>query len=166
MTLLCHIMTLLYHLYFCKCPDNYFSLFHYLQQDYSSYFTYYTSIISLFFSSYINVISESIKNELLTTTDLPGILLKLKKEGSKLGFWVSIDYAIKYNSDEYIKHLDKFIFYTEAQQIIRIPLPEDERSEESLNSFMKKRITNIKITVDDSVIKNKFIESINFVSRY
>jgi len=116
--------------------------------------------------SEINIISESIKNELLTTTDLPGILLKLKKEGSKLGFWVSIDYAIKYNSDEYIKHLDKFIFYTEAQQIIRIPLPEDERSEESLNSFMKKRITNIKITVDDSVIKNKFIESINFVSRY
>ena len=47
MTLLCPIMTLLYHLFFCKCPDYYFSLFHYLQKDY--YFTYDTSIISLIF---------------------------------------------------------------------------------------------------------------------
>ena len=48
MTLLCPIMTLLYHLFFCRCPDYYFSLFHYHQKDY--YFTYDTSIISLIFS--------------------------------------------------------------------------------------------------------------------
>ena len=45
MTLLFPIMTLLYHLFFCKCPDYYFSLFQLLQKDY--YFTYDTSIISL-----------------------------------------------------------------------------------------------------------------------
>ncbi len=49
MTLLFSIMTLLYHLFFCKRPDYYFSLFHYLQKDY--YFTYDTSIISLIFIS-------------------------------------------------------------------------------------------------------------------
>ncbi len=48
-TLLFSIMTLLYHLSFCKCPDYYFSLFHYLPKDY--YFTYDTSIISLIFIS-------------------------------------------------------------------------------------------------------------------
>ena len=47
MTLLFPIMTLLYHLFFCKCQDYYFSLFHYLQKDY--YITYDTSIISLIF---------------------------------------------------------------------------------------------------------------------
>ena len=47
MTLLFTIMTLLYHLFFCKCPDYYFSLFHYPKKDY--YFTYDTSIISLIF---------------------------------------------------------------------------------------------------------------------
>ncbi len=47
MTLLFSIMALLYHLLFCKCPDYYFSLFHYLQKDY--YFTYDTSIFSLIF---------------------------------------------------------------------------------------------------------------------
>ncbi len=41
-------MTLLYHLFFCKCPDYYFSLFHLLQKDY--YITYDTSIISLIFT--------------------------------------------------------------------------------------------------------------------
>ena len=49
MTLLFSIMTLLHHLFFCKRPDYYFSLFHYLQKDY--YFTYDTSIISLIFIS-------------------------------------------------------------------------------------------------------------------
>ena len=49
MTLLFTIMTLLYHLFFCKCPDYYFSLFHYPKKDY--YFTYDTSIISLIFIS-------------------------------------------------------------------------------------------------------------------
>ena len=39
MTLLFSIMTLLYHLFFCKCPDYYFSLFHYLQKDYISLMT-------------------------------------------------------------------------------------------------------------------------------
>jgi hypothetical protein len=47
MTLLFSTMTLLYHLFFCKCQDYYFSLFHYLQKDY--YITYDTSIISLIF---------------------------------------------------------------------------------------------------------------------
>jgi len=47
MTLLFSIMTLLYHLFFCKCQDYYFSLFHYLQKDY--YITYDISIISLIF---------------------------------------------------------------------------------------------------------------------
>ena len=47
MTLLFPIMTLLYHLLFCKCQDYYFSLFHYLQKDY--YITYDTSSISLIF---------------------------------------------------------------------------------------------------------------------
>ena len=36
------------HLFFCKCPDYYFSLSHDLQKD--NYFTYDTSIISLVFS--------------------------------------------------------------------------------------------------------------------
>ncbi len=47
MTLLFTIMTLLYHLFFCKCPDYYLSLFHYPKKDY--YFTYDTSIISIIF---------------------------------------------------------------------------------------------------------------------
>ena len=47
MTRLYPIMTRLYHLFFCKCPDDYFSLFHYIQKEY--YFTYDTSIISLIF---------------------------------------------------------------------------------------------------------------------
>ena len=47
MTLLFSIMTLLFHLFCCKCQDYYFSLFHYLQKDYC--FTYDTSIISLAF---------------------------------------------------------------------------------------------------------------------
>jgi hypothetical protein len=49
MTLLFSIMTLLYHLFFCKYSDYYFSLFHDLQKDY--YFTYDTSIISLILSA-------------------------------------------------------------------------------------------------------------------
>ena len=47
MTLLFSIMTLLYNLFFCKCPDYYFSLFHYPHMNY--FFTYDTSIISLIF---------------------------------------------------------------------------------------------------------------------
>ena len=41
------IGVLLYHLFVCKCPDYYFSLFQLLQKDYN--FTYDTSIISLIF---------------------------------------------------------------------------------------------------------------------
>ena len=39
------IITLLYHLFFCKCPDYYFTLLHYPGIDY--YITYDSSIISL-----------------------------------------------------------------------------------------------------------------------
>ncbi len=49
MKLLFSIMTLLYHLFFRKCPDYYFFIISYLQKDY--YLTYDTSIILLIFIS-------------------------------------------------------------------------------------------------------------------
>jgi hypothetical protein len=47
MTLFLSIKTLLYQLLFCRRPDYYCPLLHYLQSDY--YFTYDTSITSLIF---------------------------------------------------------------------------------------------------------------------
>ncbi len=114
--------------------------------------------------SEFNVMTRSIKKELAQGRPMPKVLEEIKAEGSRFGFWVTLEWVLSDGKTEVKKNRSQFIPFSEKAGRHRVSILESEFRTDTLDKFLKFHYKSVLVKFPKEAVDG--IKNLNFISKY